>query len=205
MKTSKEVDEYIDRSQAFAKPILQHLRTWVHTACPTVEETIKWGFPHFIYKGILCSMAAFKQHCAFTFWKGAVMKDPDDILTLENKTSMGSLGRLASVADLPDEKILLKYIHEAVALNDQEIKRMPSAKAGKSKAVDLPEDFANALSKNSEAAKIFSAFSYSSQKDYVEWIEQAKTQATRAKRLQTAVEWISEGKRHNWRYIKIKS
>lgn len=53
------VDSYIPKSENFAKPILIHFRKLVHTACPEVEEKIKWGFPHFDYKGMMCSMAAF--------------------------------------------------------------------------------------------------------------------------------------------------
>ena len=62
--TDPRIDAYIEKSAEFAKPILNHIRELVHSACPQVEETMKWGFPHFLYKGILCSKASFKQHCA---------------------------------------------------------------------------------------------------------------------------------------------
>ncbi|HET6569613.1 MAG TPA: DUF1801 domain-containing protein, partial [Rhodothermales bacterium] len=72
------VDAYIGRAADFAKPILTHLREVVHAACPDVEEAIKWGAPHFTYHGMLCHMAAFKQHCAFGFWRGALVTGPDE-------------------------------------------------------------------------------------------------------------------------------
>ena len=68
-KTDPRIDAYIKKAQTFAQPMLSHLRLLVHKACPHVQETIKWGFPHFEYKGVICSMAAFKQHCSFGFWK----------------------------------------------------------------------------------------------------------------------------------------
>ena len=71
-KKEKIVDAYIAKSADFAKPILMHIRELVHKACPEVEEKMKWSFPHFDYKGeMMCSMAAFKQHCAFGFGESA--------------------------------------------------------------------------------------------------------------------------------------
>jgi hypothetical protein len=72
-KNDPRIDDYIAKSQDFARPILEHLRDLVHKACPEVEETMKWSFPHFDYKGMMCSMAAFKQHCAFGFWKASLI------------------------------------------------------------------------------------------------------------------------------------
>jgi len=48
------IDAYITRSADFAKPILNRIRKVVHAACPDVEETMKWSFPHFMHKGMLC-------------------------------------------------------------------------------------------------------------------------------------------------------
>jgi len=93
-KKNKQVDAYIAKSAEFAKPILQHLRELVHKACPEVEEVIKWGFPNFDYKGVFCSMAAFKQHCSFGFWKAALMNDPDKILAVADRHSMGHFNRI---------------------------------------------------------------------------------------------------------------
>ena len=73
MNHSPRIDAYIAKSADFARPILTRLRGLVHQACPQIEETIKWGFPHFEYKGIVASMAAFKQHASFGFWKGTLL------------------------------------------------------------------------------------------------------------------------------------
>ena len=96
-KKDPRVDAYIERSAPFAKPILKHLRKIVHRGCPQVEETIKWGMPHFDYKGILCGMAAFKAHCAFHFWKGELVMGDSN----RANEAMGQFGRINSVKDLP--------------------------------------------------------------------------------------------------------
>src|SRR6266705_559548 len=114
------IDAYIAKSADFAKPILSHLRKLVHAACPGVQETIKWGMPHFDYKGIMCGMAAFKQHCSFGFWKGRLIfgKAPGGA----RDEGMGYAGRITKLSDLPADKVLLGYIRKAAALNDAGIK-----------------------------------------------------------------------------------
>jgi uncharacterized protein YdeI (YjbR/CyaY-like superfamily) len=200
---NKKIDAYIAQSAPFAKDILEYLRELVHKACPEVDETIKWGFPHFEYKGILCSMAAFKAHCAFGFWKGAVMKDPKKVMTIIGKTSMGSFDRITSLKDLPSEKILLSYIREAMKLNDDGVK-LPDRQKKITASVEVPEYFLKALKKNKEAMATFQAFSNSNKKDYVEWITEAKTETTREKRIEISLTWIAEGKIRNWKYTMNK-
>lgn len=198
------VDAYIAKSADFAKPILTHLRQLIHANCPSVEETIKWSFPHFTYKGpadrsprVLCSMASFKHHCAFGFWYA------------DNRTSnqqaapaMGQYGRIASLADLPKDKELARQIKEAIKLHDGGVKPRVKASPAEKKVLEIPDYLAAALKKNKKALATFDQFSYSNKKDYVEWIVEAKTEETRKKRLETAVEWLSEGKTRHWKYKK---
>lgn len=198
---SKRIDTYISNANDFAKPVLTHLRSMVHKACPKVEETIKWGFPHFEYKGMLCYMAAFKQHCTFGFWKGALMKDEQMVMTDLGESAMGHFGKIKNISDLPANKILLAYLKEAVRLNEEGVK-LPPKKINKLKVVQVPPDLKKALAKIKTAAETFNSFSNSNKKDYVDWLEDAKTEATRAKRLALAVEWMTEGKVRNWKYIK---
>lgn len=200
-KTDKRIDEYILKSQPFAQPILTHIRKLVHTACPDVEETIKWGFPHFDYRGeMMCSMAAFKQHCAFGFWKASLMKDKNLILNARTETAMGHGGKIMSLDDLPSDKTMIAYIKEAAKLNADgiKIKKAPISK----KKLIVPAYFLSALKKNKKALVVFTAFSYSNKKEYVEWITEAKTEETRISRMKTAVEWMSEGRVRNWKYQK---
>jgi uncharacterized protein YdeI (YjbR/CyaY-like superfamily) len=197
-KRDARFDAYIAKSADFARPILTHLRDVVHAACPDVEETMKWSFPHFQYKGMLCSMAAFKEHCAFGFWKGALVVENGGA---EVDKAAGQFGRITKLSDLPSKKVLSGYIKEAMKLNDAGIKVPARAKPKAPKDVVVPDDLAGALRGNQKARSTFDAFSPSNKREYVVWITEAKTEATRTRRLETAIEWMAEGKPRNWKYM----
>jgi uncharacterized protein YdeI (YjbR/CyaY-like superfamily) len=200
--TDPRVDAYIEKKAGFSKPVLEHLRKLVHKACPEVEETIKWGMPFFDYKGSpICCIAAFKEHCTFTFWKAKLMKDPESILQVAERHAMGNFDRITSLKDLPSDKILIAYIKEAAKLNEEEIKLPPRKKAAPAE-LKMPVDLAAALKKNKQAQTIFDNFPPGKRKDYIEWITEAKTEPTKLKRIETAVEWIAQGKGRNWKYEK---
>ena len=201
-KKDDRIDSYIEKSQAFAKPILNHLRKLMHKACPEVEETVKWSFPHFDYHGIMCSMASFKKHCTFNFWKGDLMTDPHHVFITSGETAMGQFGRISELSDLPTDEILIEYIKEAMKLNEAGVKLPSKPKTKTKRKLYIPDYFLEAVKKNKKAAQTFENFSYSNKKEYVEWITEAKTEATRNKRLATAVEWMAEGKIRNWKYLK---
>lgn len=193
------VDDYIAKAPEFAKPILTHLRELVHQASPLIQETIKWGFPFFEYKGSVCNMAAFKQHCNFGFWRSSMLSDPQGILA-EERTAANSLGRITDISNLPTDNILIAYIQEAVALNEKGVKAPAKPKANMPAVLIIPDYFADFLKQHPEAEAKFNQYSYSHKKEYVEWITEAKTEATRQKRMQTAAEWLAEGKSRHWKY-----
>jgi uncharacterized protein YdeI (YjbR/CyaY-like superfamily) len=194
----KRIDAYIAKSADFAKPILTHLREVVHDTCPDVEETMKWSFPHFMYQGMLCSMASFKEHCAFGFWKGSLIVGDDNGKSAE---AMGHLGRITKLSDLPPKKVLAGYIKKAMALNEAgtAAPRKPKRAA---RQVATPDYFMAALKKNRKALATFEGFSPSHRREYVEWITGAKGEVTRQRRLEQALEWLAEGKPRNWKYMK---
>lgn len=201
-KKDKAIDAYIVKSADFARPILNHIRKLVHEACPEVEEKMKWSFPHFDYKGeMMCSMAAFKQHASFGFWKAALMKDPVLLETARSEVAMGHLGKLTSLKDLPTDKKMTAWIKEAMKLNEQGIKVAKPKPASRTELV-IPDYFSKALAKNKKAKQVFESFAYSHRKEYLQWITEAKTEETRNKRMATAIEWIAEGKGRNWKYAK---
>jgi uncharacterized protein YdeI (YjbR/CyaY-like superfamily) len=202
MPKSKQVDAYINKSADFAKPILTHLRELVHKTCPEVQEVIKWGFPNFDYKGVMCNMAAFKQHCSFGFWKASLMDDPKKVLQSTDKGGMGNFDRITSLKDLPADKVLIGFIKQAMEMNEQGVKRTVKVTPRGSKTIETPDYFAKALKKNKLAEEIFENFAYSQRKEYIQWFEEAKTDETRIKRIAQAIEWISEGKGRNWKYEK---
>ena len=201
MSTNPLIDNYINKAQPFAQPIIIHLRKLVHLACPTVEENIKWGMPSFEYKGLMCGFAAFKNHCTFGFWKAALMKDKMLMETAQSEVAMGHLGKIISVQDLPSDKKIIAYIKEAMQLNDDGVKvqkRKPIAK----KDLVIPNGILEMIKKNKKAFITFTAFSNSNKHEYIDWITSAKTQATKDLRLQQAIEWMAESKPRNWKYMK---
>ncbi|EHQ26041.1 YdeI/OmpD-associated family protein [Mucilaginibacter paludis] len=202
------IDEYIAKSAAFAQPILTHLRELVHQTHPQIQETIKWSMPFFDYKGTVCQMAAFKQHCAFGFWKASALSDPHQMMNKGEEASAGNFGRLNSLTDLPPDEILIAYIREAVGLNESGVKAgmrakyKPAKQVIEKKEIPVPEEFLNLLDASPAADENFAKFSLAKQKEYLEWFGEAKTEATRSKRIQTALEWIAEGKSRHWKYQK---
>ena len=192
------VDEYIANAAPFARPILKHLRGVMHAGCPGVQETMKWSFPHFDYKGVLGGMAAFKQHCSFGFWKASLIFDSDPT---DARDGMGHFGRITSISDLPSEKVLLGYVKKAAALNDAGIKLPTQAKPKKEKEpIEVPAYLTAALKLNKKARSTFEALSFSHKKEYVEWLCGAKREETRQQRLATALKWLAEGKSRHWKY-----
>ncbi len=200
---NKSIDAYIAKSADFAKPIFNHLRELIHTTCPDVEEKMKWSMPFFDYKGeMMCNMASFKQHCAFGFWKGSIMKDPILRETAASEAAMGHLGKITSLKDLPSDKKIIAWIKEAMILNDNGIKLPPKPKVTETKELAVPDYFSKALAKNKKAKTEFDAFPPGKKKDYIVWLTEAKSGDTRNKRMETAIEWIAEGKGRNWKYEK---
>lgn len=192
------VDAYIAKSAEFAKPILEYIRELAHEASPLIVETIKWGCPFFDHKGPVLSIAAFKQHCGINFWKASLLNDPQKVLRLADGTA-GQFGQISSINDLPPKEIMLDFIRQAVALNDtgvQKVKKVPAERA----ELVIPDYFTEFLAAYPKALQVFYDFSYSGKKEYVEWITDAKTDATRQKRMETAAEWLSEGKSRHWKY-----
>jgi uncharacterized protein YdeI (YjbR/CyaY-like superfamily) len=192
------VDAYIAKSAAFAQPILKRLRELVHAASPDVDEAIKWGAPAFMHHGLLACMAAFKRHCVFGFWhkgmRAALQKlDAKD-------AAAGQFGRLTSVADLPSKAVFTRLVKQAMKLNESGVKSPRPARPKKRPPLKIPADFLAALGKNKKAHAAFTGFSYSHQKEYVEWIIEAKRDETRRKRIKTALEWLAEGKSRHWKY-----
>jgi uncharacterized protein YdeI (YjbR/CyaY-like superfamily) len=192
------IDAYIAKSADFAQPILVHIRETVHAACPDVTETMKWSMPHFDYKGIMCAMAAFKQHATFGFWKGALI-DGLGPNRANGGDAMGQLGKITSVKDLPSRKVLTGYVKAAMRLNDDGVVIAKPRKAPKPEA-KIPAELAAALKKNRRAAAEFEKFPPGQRREYAEWIAEAKRDETKATRVVQAVEWIAEGKTRNWKY-----
>ncbi len=197
-----KVDAYIAKSQPFAQPILTHIREFVHKACPEVEEAIKWSMPFFTLRGVILGhMAAFKQHCAIGLW-GPEMNAILNAAGLHSEDGMGSLGKITSLKDLPPDKQLLGYYRHAanLILNGERTKSLQRTKKSVKPPPEISAELTAALKKNKTAAKVFADFSPSCQREYADWINEAKRPETKEKRITQAIEWIAEGKQRNWKY-----
>lgn len=199
-KKDPRIDAVIAKSPDFAKPILTHLRKLVHQACPNAEENIKWGMPFFTHSGSpMCNMAAFKAHATFGFWLGKLVVGEGAAA----ETAMGQFGRLASVKDLPSDKAMIGYLKKAAKLAEAGVKsptRVPDSKP--KPAPRAPAWLQAALRRDAKAAAGFQGLTPGKQREYIEWLEEAKSGETREKRLLQALEWMAEGKGRNWKYEK---
>jgi len=196
------IDAYIGKKPAFAQPILKHVRELMHTTSPLITETIKWGHPFFEYKGTLANLAAFKEHCAFGFWNASLLKDTHGVLhKAGEKESAGNFGRITQISDLPGDDILKDFILQAMALNEKGNKPVvKKAAPAEKKELVVPDYFIHMLAENPAAEEAFEKFSYSHKKEYLQWITEAKTDATRQKRMEQAMEMMSEGKSRHAKY-----
>jgi uncharacterized protein YdeI (YjbR/CyaY-like superfamily) len=189
------LDAYIAQAPEFARPILARVRELVHASGPGIVETMKWGHPSFEYHGILGGMAAFKSHCAFGLWKHELIV-ADDARALE---AMGSFGCLRTVADLPPRATLVRYVKLARKLNEDGV-AAPRTKMARKKPIAPHPQFAAALERNAQARATLDGLAPSHRREYVEWIAEAKREDTRTRRIATAIEWLAQGKKRNWKY-----
>lgn len=203
MKTDACIDAYIARAQPFARPVLQHLRELVHEACPAIVETLKWSAPAYTLGGkIVCITPGFKAHCALVLWA----KEMRAVLAADGLAAtegMGNLGKITTVKDLPPKRILVRYLKQAAAFATAPPSGRPSPSARPTKsALSTPPDLAAALKQKTHtaAAATWRGFTVAKRRDYIEWITDAKQEATRTRRLTTTLEWLAEGKIRNWKY-----
>lgn len=197
-KKDPRIDAYIDEAAEFARPVLKRLRKLIHQGCPDAVETIKWGSPFFEYKGLLCGFAAFKAHCSLFFWRDI---EVSQFLPKTNTAGagMGQFGKIASLQDLPKESVIVACVRSAVEQRDSP-KSAPKRARKPAKEVPVPAELKDALATNTKAAETFDNFAPSHRREYILWITEAKRPETRAQRLKTTLEWLSEGKGRNWKY-----
>ena len=200
------VDAYIAAQPDFARPLLKKIRAAFHAGCPDLVETIKWGVPSFERNKMLGGMAAFKEHVSYGFWRAEDMDDPEGLLGETRKQSPMRI-QARTAKDLPTKKVLVSYVKQAAALDaEAPPKKAVTQKATKKTAAKLsaaakpPKDLLDAIAANGAAHAFWKTLAPGYRRDYVEWVTEAKRDATRAKRLATTVEWLAEGKRRNWKY-----
>ena len=166
----------------------------VHEACPDCEETLKWSMPSFIYKGkILAGFASFKAHATFGYWNEPGARARTRRAERDGPVRPADLARRSAAA-----RDLVALTHKAMTLIDDGVK--PRATSTKKAPFTVPQDLRAAIDAVPAAKATFDGFPPWCQREYVEWVTEAKRDETRAKRLDQTVEWLAEGKRRNWKY-----
>lgn len=201
----KKIDKYIADAPEYARPIMEKLRKAVHKGCPQAEEAIKWGCPYFMYQGkLFCGMAAFKKHVGFGFWNSKDMDDPEGLFEsgTGKKASMCN-AHFHAVKELPTQKVLVDYVKQSKKLTDAELsKSKPAKKAAKKKVAvpKTPADLSSAFKTNKTAKSYFDSLAPSHRRDFLQWILDAKRDATREKRVNETVKLLKAKKTLHWKY-----
>ena len=191
MERDSRVDDYIARAAPFAQPILTRLRELAHAALPDATEAIKWGVPHLLVEGKnVAGLAAFKAHCALVIHGSSQAGE-----------GMGGYGKIASFDQILPEAEIAAALHAA----RDRVLTHGSATKGRGKPqpkpeIPVPGYFAEVLAANPAAQASFDNLASSHRREYLEWITGAKREDTRAKRIATSIEWLTEGKKRNWKY-----
>lgn len=201
MSKPKNTDEYLARLEGnFAYPILTRVRQVVLETAPQVEESIKWGAPSFDYKGLMMSMVAFKNFAAVWFHKGALFTDPKNMLEASSEETKAMRKYRINTLDDLDEEGLRGLILEAIEKNEsgEQVKGFNK----RDKKYDSSELLNNALKKNPRAHQAFQAMAPSHQREYVEYIESAKQEATKLRRIEKSIGLLEQSLGLNDKYRK---
>ncbi len=189
-KTNPKVDRYFNKAGKWQEEVKQ-LRTIV-LDCGLTEE-LKWGHPCYtLNKNNVVLIHDFKEYCALLFHKGALMKDPKDILIqqTENVQSARQI-RFTALNQIIKLKTTIKaYIKEAIAIEKAGLK----VELKKTSEYKMPEEFKNELKENSELKTAFEALTPGRQRGYLLYFSAPKQSKTREARVKKYIKHIIDGK-----------
>lgn len=197
MKSYKTVDEYILNAVS-GKEILMVLRDLLKTT--ELVETIKWGSPVYtINDKNVIGIGSFKSYAGLWFYQGALLKDKAGVLVnaQEDKTKALRQWRFASPEEL-DDKLLLEYVNEAIQNERQNMRIV----ADREKPLILPNELQNALKKDAVLNQHFNLFTKGRQREFAEYIGEAKQDKTRLARLGKVIPLILKNIGLNDKYRK---
>ena len=181
---SNPVQDYINNAPSFAQPILSHFQGLVNSFDIQIEEEIKWGFPHFIYKKeVICSMAAFSKHCSFSFPKAALMKEKSLLEKAKTEEAMGHFGKIKTIKDLPSDSKIKSYLKESFSLIGKKLEK-------KKPTTNIPAILNTLLKNTKKAFENFSLMPRSHQKVFINYITEAKKEETQMRRAEKVIEMI---------------
>lgn len=196
-EATKNIDAYLHKVSDEQRPILELIRKTINQIDDRIQEDWKWGAPCFNMDGLICWFVGFKTHVGLNFFKGALIKDTHKVFVETDDADKGNRMIHFKTLDEVKANVIQDYVKQAIVLNEQNIK----VDFAKKQIVEIPDYFAEALSKNKAAQKVFENFTNAQRRDYIEWLVDAKRETTRDKRMAQAIEWIAEGKVRNWKYM----
>jgi uncharacterized protein YdeI (YjbR/CyaY-like superfamily) len=185
-----KVDFYFDKAQKWQKEY-QKLRT-IALSCGLNEE-LKWGCPCYTFDGSnIVLIHGFKEYCAFLFFKGALLNDPEGILIQQTKNVQSARQiRFTNVREIAKmEKALKAYIYEAIEVERAGLK----VKLKKTEEFTIPEEFQKKLDKRPTLKKAFNALTPGRQRGYIFYFSQPKQSKTRESRIEKSIPQILEGR-----------
>jgi uncharacterized protein YdeI (YjbR/CyaY-like superfamily) len=193
-EASEKISAYIEKASGEQKEILNRLRVFLLQEEFEITEDWKWNAPNFNCNGMICWLASFKNHVGVNFFKGSLI---EDLHNMYDEACMDKGNRQIKFRSLEDvdETKLKHYLYEAIKLNKEGTKVQ-----AKKIDTEIPEDLAHAFASHPKAKAFFDTLAAGYRRDYIEWITTAKQEKTRLKRLNTTIEWLSEGKKKNWKY-----
>ncbi len=184
-----KVDEYIAKKES-RRSELELLRS-AFSDLP-LEETIKWGAPTYVFNGKnIVGLAAFKNYSGLWFFQGGLLKDHKNVLmnAQEGKTKAMLQWRFNSIDEI-DVALIREYALEAI----ENVKLGKEIKPDRTKKeLIIPIEFQQALNTNSNLKNSFNSFSLSKQREYADYISEAKRAQTKLKRLEKIIPMILSG------------
>jgi uncharacterized protein YdeI (YjbR/CyaY-like superfamily) len=185
-----KVDWYFEKNTKWQKEI-EKMRV-IALDCGLTEE-LKWGCPCYQYdKANIVLIHVFKEYCAFLFFKGVLLNDPQGILVqqTENVQSARQV-RFTNLKEIQKlERTVKAYIYEAIEVERAGLK----VKLKKTKEFKMPEEFKNKLDKNAALKKAFESLTPGRQRGYLLYFSSAKQAKTREERVKKYTKQILEGR-----------
>jgi uncharacterized protein YdeI (YjbR/CyaY-like superfamily) len=185
-----KVDFYFNKAKKWQEEI-KLMRSLV-LDCHLAEE-LKWGCPCYVFgKSNIVLIHTFKDYCAFLFFKGSLLKDPENILIQQTEHVQAARQvRFTNVKDITRLKKTLKdYIFEAVEIEEKGLK-VPMKKT---REYGIPEEFQLQLNKSAALKKAFDALTPGRQRGYLLYFSSAKQAKTREERIKKYTKQMLEGK-----------
>lgn len=189
------IEEAISQMKPFARTICTKLRQLILSADPEMVEDWKWG-PNYYLEGMVCGYWGFEKNVTLTFFQGALLKDKKKILSENTGNVRNRHIKFRDVKEI-DEEIILSYLFEAIDNNRKGIKIKESA----DKTVEIPDDVKKAFI-TAKLLPYFESLAYSHRKEYMMWINDAKKEETRLKRIGLAIEKLASKEMMHDKYKK---